>query len=37
MEQDLAARFEEVVRILSTLDLGIISIEANDRERRVLI
>jgi hypothetical protein len=37
MDQDMAARFEEVVRILSKLDLGIIWIEANDRERRVLI
>jgi hypothetical protein len=37
MDQDMAARFEEVVRIPSKLDLGIIWIEAIDRERRDLI
>jgi hypothetical protein len=37
MDQDMAPRFEEFVRILSKLDLGIIWIEANNRERRVLI
>ena len=37
MKSDLELRFEEVARLLADLDMDAMWIEANDRERRVLV